>query len=633
MTETTSRRCSVSDADDQHNPEQTSSCPPDAAKALRSQLEVLRLEAQRAERACDVALGRELEAREEVVQLRAQVEALESQVEALSRENCETAGDAPACSTAQQPAGGAPQRAEGPRSQLLEAQAEIARLTERLGAAEAARQELESAVSLLRDTASAAEAGAQREARRRQRAEREGKEARASLDARQAELRERKVAALQTSERLERLQGALRAADAAAEQLRRERDLQTEALTRAKREAEAHAAAQGQLKGAAAGPGGGAGGGARRLPGPPDADPQGQQGQGRAAHAAEAETLRRRDGEERVCALEDQVNRLQLQLQEADQARQRAEQQCLVLKGELSAARQHELATQQRLERAAGAEHCRLQEAKALEAELVRCREGVARATAVSKKAELGARLAADTSQRLEAELEVARRDAAAARAEAAQLRSDLAALSASQRLVGNASRERDALRAQTQAHLQKIRQLEDELGVQAAALSRSEAQAQAQAGEIRNLRQQAEDRAEDLAAAKSKAEELQTARLDLQRAITALMQEQAKVASLSDELARPINLHRWRQLKGSDPDVFDLVFKLIAKTEQLAEKDAVIEDKERLCQELRQAHQRNLRSALAAEELSAQQAAVRSRDRQCKALASQLALAQDQVG
>lgn len=41
-------------------------------------------------------------------------------------------------------------------------------------------------------------------------------------------------------------------------------------------------------------------------------------------------------------------------------------------------------------------------------------------------QAELGARLAADTSQRLEAELEVARRDAAAARAESNQLRSDL---------------------------------------------------------------------------------------------------------------------------------------------------------------------------------------------------------------
>lgn len=57
-----------------------------------------------------------------------------------------------------------------------------------------------------------------------------------------------------------------------------------------------------------------------------------------------------------------------------------------MLRGELSAARQHELATQQSLERATGAEHCRLQEAKALEAELVRCREGLARATAVSKK-------------------------------------------------------------------------------------------------------------------------------------------------------------------------------------------------------------------------------------------------------
>lgn len=42
------------------------------------------------------------------------------------------------------------------------------------------------------------------------------------------------------------------------------------------------------------------------------------------------------------------------------------------------------------------------------------------------KQAELGARLAADQSQRLEAELEVARRDAAAARAESAKLRSDL---------------------------------------------------------------------------------------------------------------------------------------------------------------------------------------------------------------
>lgn len=43
----------------------------------------------------------------------------------------------------------------------------------------------------------------------------------------------------------------------------------------------------------------------------------------RAAHAAEAETLRRRDGEERVCVLEDQVNRLQLQLQGSDPAMDR----------------------------------------------------------------------------------------------------------------------------------------------------------------------------------------------------------------------------------------------------------------------------------------------------------------------
>ncbi|SCN61248.1 conserved Plasmodium protein, unknown function [Plasmodium chabaudi adami] len=72
------------------------------------------------------------------------------------------------------------------------------------------------------------------------------------------------------------------------------------------------------------------------------------------------------------------------------------------------------------------------------------------------------------------------------------------------------------------------------------------------------------------------------------------LISEQSKVKSLSEELEKPINIHRWRNLEGTDPTAFDLIHKLknvqkklIEKTEESIKKNALIQLKTKECEDL----------------------------------------------
>jgi hypothetical protein len=69
---------------------------------------------------------------------------------------------------------------------------------------------------------------------------------------------------------------------------------------------------------------------------------------------------------------------------------------------------------------------------------------------------------------------------------------------------------------------------------------------------------------------------------------------------SLSEELESPMNIHRWRKLSGSDPSTFELITKiqtlqkrLIAKTEEVVEKELVIQQKEKLYKDIKDVLQR----------------------------------------
>ena len=73
------------------------------------------------------------------------------------------------------------------------------------------------------------------------------------------------------------------------------------------------------------------------------------------------------------------------------------------------------------------------------------------------------------------------------------------------------------------------------------------------------------------------------------------LLNERLQVKALSEELENPLNCHRWRKLEGTDPDSWEMIQKiqtlqkrLIKKTEEVVEKDVIIQEKEKLYMELK---------------------------------------------
>ena len=73
------------------------------------------------------------------------------------------------------------------------------------------------------------------------------------------------------------------------------------------------------------------------------------------------------------------------------------------------------------------------------------------------------------------------------------------------------------------------------------------------------------------------------------------LLQERTKVRALAEELETQMNVHRWRKLEGSDPSTYSMIQRshalqkqLIRKTEEVAAKDALIQQKEKLYVELK---------------------------------------------
>ena len=72
-------------------------------------------------------------------------------------------------------------------------------------------------------------------------------------------------------------------------------------------------------------------------------------------------------------------------------------------------------------------------------------------------------------------------------------------------------------------------------------------------------------------------------------------LEQQQKSKFLSDELEKPFNVHRWRKLECTDPETYEKIQKiqnlqkrLIAKTEEVSEKDVLIQEKEKLYIELK---------------------------------------------
>lgn len=197
---------------------------------------------------------------------------------------------------------------------------------------------------------------------------------------------------------------------------------------------------------------------------------------------------------------------------------------------------------------------------------------------------------------------------------------------------------ERDILGTQLIRRNDELALLYEKLRIQQSALKKGEAAYGMRMQDIRLMKLKLQELMREASMNKGsgpQVEDLKREVLQLQRE---LLQEKTKVTALSEELENPMNVHRWRKLEGSDPATFELIQKiqtlqrrLIAKTEEVVEKGLVIQEKEKLYQELKVILARQPGPEVA-EQLSVYQQNLKKKAAQLKAMASELNMYQAQV-
>ncbi|GFH17729.1 uncharacterized protein HaLaN_14421 [Haematococcus lacustris] len=197
---------------------------------------------------------------------------------------------------------------------------------------------------------------------------------------------------------------------------------------------------------------------------------------------------------------------------------------------------------------------------------------------------------------------------------------------------------ERDILGTQLIRRNDELALLYEKIKIQQSTLSKGQIQYRDRLNEIRVLKIKLNDLKRELHILKSSVANIDVLKREVHQLGRELLQERTKVKALSEELENPLNVHRWRKLEGSDPSTYEMIQKiqtlqkrLITKTEEVVEKDLLIQEKEKLYMELKNILARQPGPEVA-EQLSIYQANLREKTKQMKAMASELNMYQAQV-
>ena len=148
---------------------------------------------------------------------------------------------------------------------------------------------------------------------------------------------------------------------------------------------------------------------------------------------------------------------------------------------------------------------------------------------------------------------------------------------------------------------------------------------------EVQGLRRKGRDGQRELGIANGSSSMVDDLRRELIAVQRELLQEKTKVKALSEELENPMNVHRWRKLEGSDPATYEMIQKiqtlqkrLITKTEEVVEKELLIQEKEKEYLELKQLLARQPGPEVS-EQLQIYQQSLKDKTRQLRSMASEL--------
>lgn len=197
---------------------------------------------------------------------------------------------------------------------------------------------------------------------------------------------------------------------------------------------------------------------------------------------------------------------------------------------------------------------------------------------------------------------------------------------------------ERDILGTQLIRRNDELALLYEKLRVQQSALKKGEVQYSLRLDDIRLLRVKLKELIRENSLNRGSGTEIADLKREILQLQRELLQEKTKVTALSEELENPMNVHRWRKLEGSDPATFELIQKiqtlqrrLISKTEEVVEKGLIIQEKEKLYNELKGILARQPGPEVA-EQLTVYQQNLKKKTIQMKAMASEINMYQAQV-
>lgn len=205
-------------------------------------------------------------------------------------------------------------------------------------------------------------------------------------------------------------------------------------------------------------------------------------------------------------------------------------------------------------------------------------------------------------------------------------------------RVYDDVVQERDILGTQLIRRNDELALLYEKIRIQQSTLQKGEVQYRQRIQDLRNLRNEQNNLKRMLQIRNQEVANIEALKNEVYHVQRELLQERIKVKALSEELENPMNVHRWRKLEGSDPKAYELIQKiqtlqkrLIQKTEQVVEKDLLLQEKEKLYVELKNLLARQPGPEVA-EQLSIYQHSLAEKTRTMKAMAAELNMFQAQV-
>ena len=197
---------------------------------------------------------------------------------------------------------------------------------------------------------------------------------------------------------------------------------------------------------------------------------------------------------------------------------------------------------------------------------------------------------------------------------------------------------ERDILGQQLIKRNQELSTLYEKIKIQRSTLRKGESQYNNILAKIGALHRSVGTKSSTLATLRGEVGDQDRLKKEIYKLEKDLLAERTKINALHIEMERPLNVHRWRKLKGSDPARYKLICKvqklqkqLIKKTEEVVEKDLLIQETEKLYVELKNILSRQPGPEVA-EQLTVYQSNLKEKHKQMRAMNSELEMYKAQV-